>query len=218
MGLRGIKGRLLQFLDADDIIDPRKFELQVKAMSGTTDKVICISDYYYSKTDDLAKPYDRWYLTPIFRTNNHLDELIRDWQTKLSIPIHCFLFSSSFFGENGVFFNESLPNHVDWECWLNIFRLKPEVRYVDLKLAVYRIQPNGISSDKVLMKNGYLQAITIQQGKFEKDSKEYKLLLKKYTQIKYDIDPDHIFFVNGRILIKNITTRIGKMLSPENQV
>jgi len=104
----------------------------------------------------------------VFKSENHLHELIADWQTRLSIPIHCFLFKSNIFKDTRIIFNEGLPNHVDWECWMNVFKLNPEVKYTPLKLAVYRIQPHGKSADKEQMKKGYLQAIDIQKGKFGK--------------------------------------------------
>jgi glycosyltransferase involved in cell wall biosynthesis len=204
LGLRFAAGDFIQFLDSDDVINPRKFELQLEALKGTPDYSLSISDYYYAESDDLTVPNTKWYVPPVFQSNSHLFELIKNWQVKLSIPIHCFLFKSSLFSDNQIRFDESLPNHVDWYCWMSLFRQKPVVKYVDQKLATYRIQPNAITRDKKQMKEGFLLAITRQKINFDKHSEEFKLLTRKYRQIRLDITTDSFVLGNVQIIVKKI--------------
>jgi len=53
---------------------------------------------------------------------NYLHGLISDWENKMSIPFHCFLFDASLFKKHNITFDEQLPNHEDWDCLMNIFR------------------------------------------------------------------------------------------------
>ncbi|NVN94417.1 MAG: glycosyltransferase family 2 protein [Bacteroidetes bacterium] len=187
IGLREAKGNFIQFLDSDDVIDSKKFEIQIKALQGTSENALSISDYFSSLENDLLSPHPKRYMSPCFSTNFFLNELISNWEIKLSIPPHCFLFKSDLFKKNNIFFNETLPNHEDWECWMNIFALKPEVKYINLKLVTYRIQSGGMCSNKALMKIGYLRAIEIQKSKFVRNSIEYLLLANRYNKILFGL-------------------------------
>jgi glycosyltransferase involved in cell wall biosynthesis len=182
-GLRAVKGDYIQFLDADDVIYPDKFTLQINAMESTSDFALAISDYFCSMEFDLthAHPY---YVTPKFKSTNYIQELISDWETRLSIPIHAFLFKSALFRSAGIEFNESLSNHEDWDCWMNIFKQNPEVIFTEEVLAIYRIREGSICKNEKLMTEGWLQAISGQKTTFDRRSIEYKLLKKRFKTEK----------------------------------
>lgn len=209
-GLRFARGKYIQFLDADDVIHPDKFNQQTKALDNTGDNALSISSYFASIEDDLTRPHPSWYLNSRFRTLNPLHELITDWESHLSIPVHCFLFKSAIFKNNNIFFNEYLPNHEDWECWMNIFRLQPEVKYVDSTLAIYRLRPGSMGHNTILMEEGYLHAIDIQKNKFSEKSIEYDLLIKRYNRVKYGVstrNPTIIYF-------GMFTKKLRRLVSP----
>jgi glycosyltransferase involved in cell wall biosynthesis len=215
MGLNNSKGYFIQFLDADDYIDPEKLEIQTNAIANTQIYALSICDYLTSVETDLLKPHP-YYVTPKFRSTNYLSELISNWGTELSIPIHCFLFKRSLFENENIYFLETLPNNEDWECWMNIFKLKPEIKYIDLKLATYRIQNKGTTSNRKLMKAGWLHTVSIQKNKFSKNSEEYKLLEKKYNHIKFRINSGNIIMVYLGIpyyLIRHIVGRTFRFLT-----
>jgi glycosyltransferase involved in cell wall biosynthesis len=194
-GLDAAKGTFIQFLDADDAIHPEKLALQVAALEQCGPLAVSVSDYYLSRADDLQQVFPDWYLTPQFSTDNPLHDLIRDWENKLRIPAHSFLFKSALFAADFIRFDESLPNHEDWDCWVNLFRLNPEVVWVDRTLAVYRVRPDGMGADRTLMTTGFLQAITNQMTLFPKDSAAYLLLSKKYNLVRYGVFASSLWYV-----------------------
>ncbi len=214
-GLKEAKGSLLQFLDSDDAIHPEKFALQIKALDSTDLHALSISDYFSSIASDLTQKHSSRYLSPWFKTSNHLQELITDWEKQLSIPVHCFLFKAALFFDHSILFNEKLPNHEDWDCWMNIFKLKPDVVYVDQKLATYRIREDSMCRDNQLMKQGYLNAIEIQKVNFSEFSEEYDLLCKKHNQVKFGVFERNIIVVYFRItyltLLKYLKLIYGKI-------
>jgi len=186
-GLDAANGEYIQFLDADDAIHPEKFELQILQLISTPDPALSISSYMATKAHDLTVKHPTRFMNPIFRSANHLKELIIDWELRFSIPVHCFLFKADIFQTPHVRFNESLPNHEDWDCWMNVFRLKPKVTFIHQPLAYYRIRDDAMSYDRTIMKKGFLQAIQMQQANFPHHSPEYRYLrLKSYlVRVKY---------------------------------
>jgi len=210
-GLRIAKGDYIQFLDADDIIHSEKFEIQISLLKNTDVFAISISSYFSSIENNLNIAHPTRYLTSQFKTQNFLNEIITDWEINLSIPVHCFLFKTAIFKRNSIFFCEDLPNHEDWECWMNLFRLNPEVKYTKQKLAVYRIRNCAMCSNELLMKKGFLQALSIQKEKFSRLSPEYKLLLRRYNFIKFGINSESRIQVYYRFA-KKILPKIYRKL------
>ena len=86
-------------------------------------------------------------------------------------------------------FDEQLPNHEDWDCWMMVFRLNPQIFYIDQKLATYRIRSTSMARDKNASLKGFLLAINKQKGLYNKNSKEYKLLTRKawITRVAYKL-------------------------------
>jgi glycosyltransferase involved in cell wall biosynthesis len=185
-GLKLCTGSYIQFLDADDVIDKSKFEIQLRYLENASHYALCYSDYFASTDSDLLKPHG-YYLNPKFKSENYLAELITEWESNLTIPCHCFLFKSNLFKDNDIHFDETLPNHEDWECWMNIFSLRPEVFFTDMQLATYRIHSDSMCFDINAMKDGYLLAISKQKRKLKDNRSACHLLSVKYNQVKYDV-------------------------------
>ena len=174
-GLAEAKSIYIQFLDADDFIDNNKFDLQLALLLQTSDLALSYSDYFSCVEDNVGAPYPGRYLTPKFHSENALHDLILRWETEMSIPVHCFLFDARFFKEHNIKFDERLPNHEDWDCWMNIFSLKPKVYYIDQQLAIYRIHTDSMVYNRKIMKTGFIKAIHSQRRRYNREDIEYKL-------------------------------------------
>jgi hypothetical protein len=107
-------------------------------------------------------------------------DLASRWETEFSIPIHSFLFQSRFFKEQGIRFDESLPNHVDWDCWMRIFLLDPVILNIPEPLAIYRLHGDNLCADIIRMSKGYLKALDKQILVNQKDHELNAALRKKY--------------------------------------
>lgn len=158
-GIHHASGKFIQFLDSDDVILSNKLEIQVQQITDEPDHSLSFCDYSRGGANDIYTPLNSSrHLPPILDEVTSIYELAGDWETRLSIPVHCFLFNRIFFTE-GVRFDESLANHEDWDCWMRIFAKAGSIKYCPEKLAIYRYHTASMCQDQAEMKNGYLRAI-----------------------------------------------------------
>jgi len=216
IALNSINGEYIQFIDGDDAILPNKIELQIDQL--LKEKALCISycDYYSSEEYDLNTIYKHGrYKTPIFPDDNYLLALARGWENEFSTPLHTFIFPAYFFTHHKVRFDESLPNHNDWDCWMQIFSFKPSLSYINEKLAIYRICSNSLTSGKKSLNNGFLLAINRNRKRFKNNKLMSKVLKEKYYLVKYEryIKSDYELcrFIFNKFTI-NLKKRILKWL------
>jgi glycosyltransferase involved in cell wall biosynthesis len=208
-GLKYIKGEYVQFLDADDVILPEKLFVQLNSFNEHPDCDVVICDYYPSEENNLSEKYKYGrYLTPFPQSDDFLKHLILDWEDKFSIPCHCFLFRASFFQKDQIKFDETLPNHEDWDCWMQIFTLRPNIFFNKEILSVYRIRDAAMCSNMIAMNNGFLQTLLKQSRLHSNNALLRNLLIQKINKIKYGIPfrnnlDKSIYFFNKR-LNKNI--------------
>ncbi len=211
IGIENSNGKFIQFLDSDDIISEQKIERQVKALSVLGENSLSISSFNFLENQKLIPHRQKIFFT----SQNYLNEIIKDWETELSIPIHCFLFNSSFFKEKKIRFNEVLKNNEDWDCWIEIFSLYPKVVFIDEQLAIYRLHDFNATRDRQKIKQGFLNAIKLNFEKFSKNSKEYYLLQKKYNLVKYGVNSRYTILsllVSPFLILFNFTIRVLRFL------
>ena len=161
-GLAHAKGSFIQFLDADDILLPSKIEKQLEDIKNNTpdsrDMIVSYTDYSTGRSSDIFEPAG-YYRAAQFRSTDYLAEFIDRWESDLTIPPHCFLFTANLFFERNIRFDTGLPNHEDFDCWLNILRLQPRIKYLDQKLCIYRVTEGSMSKNMRLMGEGFLQVL-----------------------------------------------------------
>lgn len=159
-GLDVAVGKYIQFLDADDILLANKFETQLNMLTepATSDKVVLYTNYTCGKAENILEAIPANGNTK-FLTEAYLQELILRWESDLIIPCHSFLFSSYFFAEEQIRFDETLPNHEDFDCWIAIFSKNPQVLFYNEILCVYRLSPGSMSSNMRLMGEGFIKVL-----------------------------------------------------------
>ena len=159
-GLNEASGDWIQFLDSDDIIEPEKFIKQISAVSQKIDinNLVVYTNYKYGKQTNIYDELDGE-LNCTFETEDKFAELIIEWEESLIIPIHSFLFSSNLFLKNGIRFDESLINHVDFDVWLKIFSKEIEIIFINEVLCRYRMTDNSLTSDMRLMGEGFIAVL-----------------------------------------------------------
>jgi hypothetical protein len=153
-GLRHSSGTYIQFLDADDILSPDKIMAQVNDF--LTDPSIDISYTNYLCFDDTDREKEWIYSRVKLGEDAGLD-LIKNWEKELSIPVHCFLFKKS--SIEGIFFDESLPNHEDWSFHLQVAARKLKYIHTIKGLAYYRVRAQSMARDMDLMMRGKKMAL-----------------------------------------------------------
>lgn len=119
-GLQNTKSDFIQFLDADDIIEPRKLEVQVNYLNTHADTDLVYGDARYFDSNNpnthhlgLHGKNTDWMPRVSGRGKTILKHLVKSNFMVVSAP----LFSRQLFADNG-YFNEELSSHEDWEFWL----------------------------------------------------------------------------------------------------
>jgi glycosyltransferase involved in cell wall biosynthesis len=159
MGIDVSRGEFLQFLDADDTIFPAKFAKQIESLAWTRAAALSISDFEYRAG---GSTFLTALSTPRFKSTNMLMELIDRWEEDLTIPVHAFIFKRTLFETPRIRFDEALPNHEDWDCWLRIFASSIDVAFVHEVLATYWLNPGSMARNPVRMWRG-LKMVTGKQ-------------------------------------------------------
>lgn len=162
-GLAAARGRWVQFLDADDLLMPRKLELQLQFLHDAPPLALSYTDYFHGAEDNPMQPVEAGRLSCRFTTDDPLRDLAWRWETDLSIPIHAALFDARFFNELGMRFDVELPNHEDWDMWMRVAGRASEVHFVDAVLACYRYGRQSMSRDRDPMWRGFRLAVEKQR-------------------------------------------------------
>lgn len=168
-GLDIAKGSLIQFLDADDLILPGKLEVMVSAMESHRSLVVAFCNWCWSQKDGPPRMKPSRFGDPTLRMERPILDLASRWETDLSIPVHCFLLDARIFGEHRIRFDDALPTHEDWDCWLRVFALGPAVVKVPDMLAVYRMDEQGMSQNIPRMVEGFGKACAKQRRLWSSD-------------------------------------------------
>ena len=179
-GLSKANGAFVQFLDADDLLKPEKFEIQIADLQNCD---ISISDYFSFVESDINKEAPHRYLSPFLSEEQFKKEIILDWEYRKSIPCHAILFKKEFIDETNLTFDESLPNHEDWVFWTKLFYYSKCIKNNQNVLAFYRIHGTSMSVDFKAMKRGFLKAALVLNAFFKLENNKE---LEEVTKIKYN--------------------------------
>jgi hypothetical protein len=159
-GIANAKGDFIQFLDSDDLITPDKFTAQLSAYEINKAADIIYSEYVCFSDTDRDKT---WVYSRVSFEGTPADDLASQWEKKLSIPIHCFLYKKDCFMKWGLFDESLIYGKEDWDLHLRFAMGGARYVFTEGQMAKYRI------SDKSMTKRDSKKML---RGKL--------LLLKKY--------------------------------------
>lgn len=200
-GLEKATGNFIQFLDADDLLHPKKIECQLNDLHL---KDISIADYFPFLDNDTNIRVPNRYLSPFLSEIDFKKEIILDWEYKKSIPCHSVLFKKELLDKHQLNFDESLQNHEDWVFWTKLFYYANGIKNNKNVLALYRIHKNGMSLDFIKMKQGFLKATLILNQFFKKEGdREFQ----KLTKIKYK----EIYKKGRRSIFRKIKAKLARI-------
>jgi glycosyltransferase involved in cell wall biosynthesis len=162
-GLAVATGRYIQFLDADDMIFPEKFEADLALLANLNEPAIAVSDYCRFTTEGTFTTSDL--CTPRFTPGGDPElELAIRWEIDLSIPIHAALIDAALLHAPPLRFDERMVNHEDWDFWMRLFAKRPPVLFTEKVLAMYRLSEDSMSAQKGPMYEGFVKAIRTRLG------------------------------------------------------
>ena len=186
-GLAAAKGNFIQFLDADDVITPDKFQLSINFLEKDCSVVVSNFQTFTYDSQTLNEPYCN-----LSEASFSFNSLLVKWPVA-SVPIHCGIFQSELLKEFR--FPEQLKAYEDWVMWLYLFKKKPKIKFVDIPSALYRQQSHSLTMNKELMDNNLREAVVLvkemipQEGtyiylSFQEMQEQYKEIRKLKRELR----------------------------------
>ena len=145
-GIRHAKGEFIQFLDADDTIEPDKLERQVAFMEreglDISYTAFCMENGKGERTNAKA-------------VNLNCYKLLVHWGLGASTPIHSFLYRADFIRKNRLVFQSECRYREDWKWHINCFMSQPkQAALPDCCGAIYYQNESGKTGSYIRMQEG----------------------------------------------------------------
>ena len=154
VGIREAEGAFIQFLDADDLLDPDKLEVHTAYLLSHPETDIVYGDWgYFAQLDQenapipVVPPRQPW--TPRVSGQGAviLNALLRDNMLAISAPLVRKTLLERFHG-----FDETIRAHEDWDLWLNCALEGGRFHYLrsERARALIRLHCHSVSRNRLL--------------------------------------------------------------------
>jgi len=143
LGVSKSTGGFIQFLDADDILLPTKFQKQINVFENFEDIDICYTNYrfYDIVKNEILPPHNMQFLG-----QDTISDFLFRWERGLSIPIHTALFKRDVCTK--VPFNSELRAKEDWLFWCTLALNESNFHFLNEELAYYRFHSSNMCNNK----------------------------------------------------------------------
>lgn len=184
IGFANSKGEYIQYLDSDDILHPKKIELQLNSLEQTN------SDMSYSLwenfSNDISKtvPF-KFRNIPYWKPSNGHELMISFGMENWFIPPISWLTKRAFIEKAGKW-NVKISNNDDGEFFARVLSQSPKVICIEKVLGFYRNIPNSNSLSKLNSKT-----------KIESALKSYSLIenhLNQFSNQKLLSYPKRLYY------------------------
>jgi len=160
-GIRSSTGTYLQFLDADDLLDPAKLELHARFLDEHPEADIVYGPSTYFRTDEPERVLHSLHgklSRPLMVPFSGVEEPLRILQMTNTIPVLSALVRRTVFDRTGEY-NEAVRGPEDWDLWLRaaIAGCRFECLASDT-VAYIRIHPGSLSSSAERMVRALIRA------------------------------------------------------------
>jgi glycosyltransferase involved in cell wall biosynthesis len=150
LGITKSKGRLIQFLDADDLLQEKKIECQVKILSAHPSiDIVYTRVQFFTESEGNVKIAQNIHKP---RSSGRGLDILKVITANNITAIHSPLARKEVFDQVGLF-DESLTHMEDWEFWWRcaLADLSFAYHYSENAAALYRKRPESASTDSFQM-------------------------------------------------------------------
>lgn len=168
--IRNSRGRLIAFLDSDDLWLPEKLELQVRAVEVTAADLIFTGGYIF-QGDDVTDETNRFPIRHGKFAGSEVLELLLEFNF---IPVMSVLMKKEIFDEAGPF-PEARPFQgcEDYDLWLKLAKHKAVFYGMEQRLFRYRRHPSAMTHNASEVLKPMLRVVShhIDDGQLTQDTK-----------------------------------------------
>lgn len=178
-GLNLAKGEYIQFLDSDDLLSPKKFQVSLETKAD-----LIITNFEMLEKGKVEPPF--------CDLNNRIfdyESVLLNWDRQFAIPIHCGLFKTSVIKD--LRFNEDLKAKEDWLFWLEFLKKSSNVIYIEEPLLWYRIHEKNMTLDNNHMISNKKEVYGLIYSSLNQNLKEKFFIRTNDEYHKTQIDVDY---------------------------